>query len=175
MKKREFKTLALMGLTSGLLLSSDANANQGKIESGQLLASYSYKARGSSSNIAYQDPSKSKATDNNSGDDNPNDSNLGYHLMTEDELILELNDDGSRMYKSLSPEGKKLALQVASMRCAKTNPCAGLNACATDKNDCAGKGKCSGQGKCAVSDKNLAVKLVYEKMSKKRSNALRSY
>ena len=114
---------------------------------------------------------------NNSGDQssdsNANDSNLGYHLMTEDELMLELNDEGIKMFKSLTPEGKKLALQVASMRCAKTNPCAGMNACATDKNSCAGKGSCKEQGKCALSDKNLAVKLVYQKMYNKRVNAIK--
>ena len=189
MKKREFKTLALMGLTSGLLLSSQASANQGLSDQGLLLAASTQKAkcpgkngcpgitasRDNSSKTAYQDPSKaSTKSSDNSNSDGANGSNLGYHLMTEDELLLELNDEGSRMYKSLSPEGKRLALEVASMRCAKTNPCAGLNACATDKNDCAGKGQCKARGKCAVSDKNLAVKLVYEKMVKKRSDALRS-
>jgi hypothetical protein len=102
--------------------------------------------------------------------DDANDSNLGYHLMTEDELLLELNDEGAKMYQSLDPKGKELALEVASMRCAGTNPCGKLNACKTEKNDCAGKGSCKGTGKCAVSDKNLAVKLVYEKMKNKRSN-----
>jgi hypothetical protein len=103
----------------------------------------------------------------------PNDGNLGYHMMTEQELMLELNPEGVRMYKSLSPEGKALALQVASMRCNASNSCRGLNACKTDKNDCAGQGQCKGQGKCAIADKNLAVKLVYKKMQEKRSNALR--
>ena len=163
MKRREFKTLALMGLASGLLLSNEASATQGKLQNLSAINNNSTK-------IAFQ---SSKSSNNNSNED-PNDSNLGYHMMTEDELQLELNDQGNKMYNSLSPQGKKLALQVASMRCAKTNPCAGLNACATDKNDCAGKGKCQGTGKCAVSDKNLAVKLVYQKMAKKRSNALNS-
>jgi hypothetical protein len=105
-------------------------------------------------------------------DYDPNDSNIGYHVFTEDELLLELNDEGTKMYNSLSPEGKQMALSEASMRCAKTNLCKGLNACANEKNDCAGKGSCKGQGKCAISDKNLAVKLVYQKMNAKRSQAL---
>jgi hypothetical protein len=110
---------------------------------------------------------------NGSPSDDPNNSNVGYHLMTEDELMLELTDEGTQLYRKLSPEGKQLVLKVASMRCAGTNLCAGLNACATDKNDCAGKGSCKGKGKCGLSDKNLAVKLVYEKMAKKRADATR--
>lgn len=109
-----------------------------------------------------------------SSDKDSNSSNMGYHLMTEDELLLELNDQGYKTYMSLSPEGKALAREVASMRCNGTNKCKGLNACATDKNSCAGKGSCKGQGKCAISDKNLAVELVAKKMGIKRNQALQS-
>lgn len=103
-----------------------------------------------------------------------NDSNLGYHLLSDDELKLELNDEGYRLYMSMDEEGRKLAREVASARCDHTNLCKGLNACKTDKNDCAGKGKCKGQGKCAFSDKNLAVKLASKKMAEKRINALQT-
>lgn len=104
----------------------------------------------------------------------PNTGNLGYHLLSEDELLLELNDEGYKLYMSLDAEGKALAREVASARCNGTNKCEGLNACKTDKNDCAGKGKCEGKGKCALSDKNLAVKLVAKKMAAKRANVLQS-
>lgn len=150
MKKRELKHLALVGLTSGLMLTN--NQVEGKSDSNN------------------SSRSSSDASDKN----DPNDSNIGYHLLTEDELLLELSDDGAKMFNSLSPEGKQLALQVASMRCNATNSCSGLNACATDKNDCAGKGSCKGKGKCAISDKNLAVKLVYNKMADKRANMMRN-
>jgi hypothetical protein len=105
-------------------------------------------------------------------DNNPNDGNMRYHLMTEQELLLELNADGTRMYNSLDDQGKVLARKVASMMCQATNECKGLNGCMTDKNSCAGKGDCKGRGKCAISDKNLAVKLVYDKMASKRANML---
>lgn len=101
-----------------------------------------------------------------------NESNMNYHLMTEDELLIELSPEGEKLFKSLDPEGKKLALYTASMMCSGTNLCRGLNACKTDDNECAGKGACKGLGKCALSDKNLAVKLVAEKMKNKR-NALK--
>lgn len=104
--------------------------------------------------------------------EDPNAGNLGYHIMTEDEFLLDLNDEGYKLYMSLSPDGKVLAREVASSRCNGANQCSGLNACATDKNECAGKGTCKGTSKCAISDKNLAVKLVAKKMAEKRTQAL---
>ena len=98
----------------------------------------------------------------------PNAGNLGYHLMTEDEFLLELNDEGYNLYMGLTPEGKALAREVASSRCNGTNKCKGLNACATSSNACAGQGSCEGKGKCGISDKNLAVKLAAKKMGDKR-------
>ena len=92
--------------------------------------------------------SPDKASDKGD-DDPPNQSNMGYHLMSEAELLIELNDDARKMYNSLDDEGKELARKVASMRCAKTNECKGLNACMSDKNTCAGHGDCKGQGRCA--------------------------
>lgn len=158
MKKRDLKKLALLGLTTGMILSQDVQSNEmhDKIEISSLLAANT------------STDTKPKGTDTTS---NPNDSNLGYHLMTEEELLLELNTDGQRMYKQLDAHDKKMALEVASERCNNSNECKGLNACKTDKNECAGKGSCKGQGKCAIADKNLAVKLVYDKMQKKRSDA----
>ncbi len=97
-----------------------------------------------------------------------NDQNIGYHLLTEDEFTLELNDQALKTYQELSPEAKALARLVASARCNGTNECKGLNACKTDTNKCAGQGSCKGTGKCAFSDKNLVVRLVAEKMKTKR-------
>lgn len=119
-----------------------------------------------------QDPSKVSTNTDNYKEVDPNSENMGYYLMSEDELLLELNDEGTKIYKSLSPEGKKLAREVASQRCNGTNSCKGLNACQTDQNSCAGKGSCKGKSKCAISDKNLAVKLVAKKMAEKRNGAL---
>lgn len=96
--------------------------------------------------------------------------NRGYHLFTEDELMLELNAKHARIYMSLSPEGKELARKVASQRCQNTNYCKGLNACKTDKNECAGRGDCKGTSKCGFADKNLAVKVVANKMADKRKS-----
>lgn len=147
MKRKDFKSLVLMGVASSLLVSAQAMA----------------------------DTTDSSGSSTESSD--PNDGNLGYHLMTEEELFLELTPEAMAQYKALPPEGKKLAREVASMRCASSNLCKGLNACKGPKNDCAGKGECKGTGKCGLSDKSLAIKLVTdklakEKMSQKRNSAM---
>lgn len=146
MKKNEIKKIAVLGLATGFLISSQLHAED-KDKDLQ---------KKSESEIDY------------------NEGNLGYHLLTEDELLLELNDEGTKLYNSLDKEGKELARFVASQRCNHTNNCAGLNACQTDKNECAGKGSCKGTGKCAFSDKNLAVKVVGDKLMKdKRATVLK--
>jgi hypothetical protein len=148
MQKRRLNRLALMGILGGLLAVQHAHA---ETES--------------------KPPPPVEAAKDKAQPQDPSEGNLGYHLMTEDELMLELNPEGIKLYKSLDAEGKKLALEVASQRCGKSNKCAGLNACQTDYNACAGKGPCAGKGKCALADKNLAVKIVADKMAKKRAEA----
>lgn len=148
MQKRNLKKLAVLGLASGLLAASHLNAAE-----------------------ATKPDNKTTDTKGPSSA-NPDDGNLDYHLMTEDELLLELSPKGAQLYKSLDAEGKALALKVASQRCNGTNECKGLNACKTDKHDCAGLGECNSQSKCAFSDKNLAVKVVSKYMEQKRAKAL---
>lgn len=140
MKKVEWKKLAIIGISTGMLAT-----------------------------LPLAGATKTEEKKTTQTDVEEDDSNLGYHLMTEDELFLQLSPKGIKMYKELSQEGKGLALLVASQRCNASNPCKALNACQSSKNTCAGKGECKGQGKCAFSDKDLAVKVVSDKMAQKRS------
>lgn len=119
-------------------------------------------------------PPQEKQAKNSEKESDPNAGNMGYHLMTEEELLLELNDEGTKIYMGLDEEGRALAREVASARCNAANKCKGLNACKTDENDCAGKGQCKGKSKCSIGDKNLAVRLVAKKMAEKRGKALQS-
>ena len=77
--------------------------------------------------------STTKSSTIKTNEPDPNDGNLGYHLMTEDELLLELNAEGQKMYQSMDAKNKELTLKVASARCANTSECKGLNACKTEK------------------------------------------
>lgn len=162
MKKKDLRNLALIGISSGLLVSGQASAT----------ATATKPSTNQSSNSSSTTDSKDSesASLDKAKEYDPNDGNLGYHEMTEQELLMELDAEGVKMYNSLTPEGKALARQVASMRCNATNACKGLNACETEHNACAGKGKCKGTGKCAIGDKNLAVKLVRDKMAQKRND-----
>lgn len=152
MKKCDLNRLALLGVASGLIVLCQSTASAAESQAPDQTKS--------------ADKSADKKADKNN-DKNADDGNLGYHLYTEDELLLELNDQGIALYNSLDAKGKALARYVASQRCNSTNVCQGLNACATDKNPCAGKGPCKAQGKCAIADKNLAVKIVADKLAKK--------
>jgi len=199
MKKRDLKKLAVLGITSGLLISNQVTADSMGEDS---FDNYNFEKASPSSHCLgkngcpgfvdkckgkggcgnFKDACKGKGgcgglTADVDPDKSPyqppgdkNEGSMNYHLMTEQELLRELNDNGIRMYKSLSPEGKALALKVASNSCKGSNECKNLNACRSEKNSCAGKGDCAGKGICAVSDKNLAVKLVYDKMNAKRAN-----
>lgn len=90
------------------------------------------------------------------------------HLMTDSELMSQLNAEGKKTFQSLSPEGKKLALQLASQECKGKNACKGLNACKTPQNECSGKGGCKGTTPGPFTDKNVAVKVA--EMAQKRKN-----
>lgn len=157
MNKTDLRKLALMGLAGGIVLANGSSAEATNMPTTPTV----YLAAGSTT---------TKATTTSPAND-PNAGNMNWHLMTEKELLLELNNDGVTLYKSLTPAGKQLALKVASAMCNGTNECSGLNGCKTDHNECAGKGACKGKGKCAIADKNLAVQLVAKKMAEKRANA----
>lgn len=159
MKNKNFLELALLGLASGLMMSSASTEQSGSANTSP--------AAEKSTAI---DKSDKVNKDNDMQDDDPNKGNLGYHLMTDDELLLELNDDTTKLYNTLTAEGKALARFVASQRCNGSNECKGLNACETETNKCAGQGGCRGKSKCAFADKNLAVKVVAKKMAEKRAN-----
>ena len=121
-----------------------------------ILTTSSYAVNSSDSSLKDIDLNSDKSIDDDS--------------LTEKELLEELNDDGKKLYRSLGIHEKELALKVANQACQGFNECAKLNACRTAKNNCSGQGSCKGQSKCSFIDKNLAVKVVYNKtMAEKRN------
>jgi hypothetical protein len=73
-------------------------------------------------------------------------------MLTELELMTQLNAQSKAMYQSLSPEAKILVLKVVSQ-------------------GCMGDKECQEIGTAALKDPNLAVKLVSDKMAEKKRNA----
>ncbi len=93
--------------------------------------------------------------------------------LNEQDLMTKLDDNGKRLYGSLSPEGKKLALQLANQSCKGKNSCAGLNSCATQEHACMGKGSCKGTSKGPFVNKNDAVRVAAMHMAQKREDAVK--
>ena len=149
MKKNDLRQLALMGLAGGALLFTPSKTQATVDEKTPNTTQEKQEVKGE--NIDYSAADRA------------------YHKMSEKELLDSLDANGKKLYTELSAEGKKLAIAVASSKCSSFNTCKGLNACATEKNKCAGQGSCKGQSKCAFIDKNMAIKVVYEKMNNKRA------
>jgi len=95
--------------------------------------------------------------------------------LTETELLSNLNAEGKALYNQLTPEGKKLALKLATQACKGHNTCKGLNSCKTKEHECAGKGGCKGTSQCSFKDKNQAVKVAAQKMAEKRASLNKSH
>lgn len=91
--------------------------------------------------------------------------------LSQDALVNLLDAKTKRIFDSLDPEGKALALQLANQSCKGKNSCKGLNSCASDKNSCAGNGSCKGTSKGPFTDKNKAVQVAAKKMAEKRKAA----
>ena len=221
MNKKDLKKLALLGLTSGVMLGTggvQAANTQANTVSGSLLAhacgggcggkkanrsgcSSSYSSCGSQSNqpksgcSSYSScgganksdrgfvaggcgagscsnhNSSKGGTRNYIAEVNETLSTSSGQLMTEDQLKSQLNDQGKQTYNSLTPEGKAMAVKLASRSCKGTNDCKGQNACKADDHSCAGKGSCAGSSICSFKDKNMAVKIAAQKQAEKRTNA----
>lgn len=106
------------------------------------------------------------------GENSKNGTSSHATILTEQELVNKLDDNGKRLFSSLSPEGKSLALQLASQSCKGQNTCAGLNSCKTSEHSCAGQGGCKGTSPGPFKDKNEAVKVAAKKMAEKRQDAM---
>lgn len=89
-------------------------------------------------------------------------------LMSEQELNSQLSNEGKFLFSRLSPEGKSLAIKLASASCKGQNDCKGLGSCKTNEHACAGLNGCKGQSQCAFKDKNKAVKVAAMRMAEKR-------
>jgi hypothetical protein len=196
MKKVDYKKLALLGITGGLLMASQAitaDVVEGKIAGKGIvlaggcgdgkcggfnptrhtLGDDSKAPKPTSPTTAPEIPStlpnqKGEVADNAAAGKIATNVPRGH--MSEADLVKSINADSRDTYNSLSPEGKALALELANQACKGHNSCKGLNSCKTANNSCAGQGGCKGQSSCAFKDKNQAVKVAAMKMASKRAS-----
>jgi len=195
MKKIDYKKLALLGITGGILMASQVIVAADVAMSGQgtMLAGGcgggkcgGFNPTRNSNTDDMKAPAPSSPTSapqvpqtlpNQKGQLAENaiiqkDPSLSSHKgsMNEADLNKSLNHNSRDTFNSLSPEGKALALQLANQACKGQNSCKGLNSCKTANNSCAGQGGCKGQSSCAFKDKNQAVKVAAMKMASKRAD-----
>lgn len=139
MSKSRLKQLALLGLSSGLVVGCGGGSKSEK------------KAEEAKSDMGHQHKQMSESPDD-----------------AEAALLAQLDDKHRAMFHSLDAEHKELALQMAQQTCAGQNECKGLNMCKGAHNACAGQGSCAGTGGCGWSDQNLMIRVVMKHMAEKR-------
>lgn len=122
MKKSDFKKLAVVGMTGGMLLAGQAaNAETANKQESTLAHSCGAHSCGGSRNPQAQPATNScaaKAANKITADSDKTMSNMNTattkKLVTENELLSQLNDEGKRIYQGLDAEGKATALRLAS-------------------------------------------------------------
>lgn len=139
MNKDRMMQLALMGLTSGLVVGCGGG-----------------------------DKKPSDAKDLQDAVNDKKQQVSGGEQGAEATLLAELDDKHRAIYHSLDAKHKEMALEMAQQACAGQNECKGLNQCKGASNACAGQGQCAGMGGCAWSDKNMMVRVVMKHMAEQR-------
>lgn len=124
MSNSNFKKLALMGMVGGALLAQSPIVASEGVNSMNLAGHNGCGAgscgqrssgRGYTADASMETQSMdSRQMDNSRPMDGKNMNVSGRRMMTESELMSQLNSNGKDLYRSLSPEGKALALRLAS-------------------------------------------------------------
>jgi hypothetical protein len=130
--------LALLGLTSGLVVSCKMNENKQQPGGNQ---------KKTAGQVA---PAQQSMT------------------ADEKAFYNKLNMEGKKTFEQMNSADRQKAMRTANAGCQGRNECKGLGGCATDEHECKGENDCKGKGGCAVTDPNDAVKLVKEASSKNK-------
>lgn len=119
MKKTDFKKMALLGMTGGMLLSSQAQVSA-EVATNEVILAHSCGANSCNSKRSPQTQPTShscaaKAANPTADSDKAMPTmTTGYKTMTESDLMAHLNDEGKKTYAALDAEGKALALKLAN-------------------------------------------------------------
>lgn len=118
MKNSNFKQLALLGMTGGLLLASQSQANADVISNaGVILASNRCGANGcGTKSEQHVQPDSMTSTNSAMMQDMEHKQASAPKAMTESDLLDQLNDEGKKAYAALDAEGKALALRLANQQ-----------------------------------------------------------
>lgn len=115
MKKCDLKKLALLGIVaiaSQGTVQADEAKNEADVLSGIIAAGC---GGGSSGCSGMRTPRYLAESDDSTRSDSSYDTSYSSgQVMTEDQLLSQLSDQGRQIYQNLSPEGKALALKLAN-------------------------------------------------------------
>lgn len=145
MKKKDLAMLALLGLTSGMMIS----CKTGQHKEGQ--------------------PGKKDLPGKTAGQVAPS-----AQPMTAEEKAFygKLNAEGKRTFEQMNSADRQKSIQTANAGCKGKNICKGLGGCETDDHACKGMNDCKGKGGCAVTDPNDAVQMTKQSTMQQKRNGM---
>ncbi len=132
MKKKDLATLAMIGISAGLI----AGGCQKK-------------------------PKETNGGNNNNGS-HRNGNSAAQIAAEMKSFYNSLSPDAQKKFMSLDAKHKMMALEMANQSCNGKNACAGMGGCASADNACAGQNGCKGHGGPPVKDPNKAVNIQYK-------------
>lgn len=132
MKKRDLATLAMIGISAGLIAGGCQQNSKDKNNRNR--------NRGNGNNL--------HAAENMSADMQA--------------FYASLSPDAKKKFDQLDAQHKMMAMEMANQKCNGKNKCAGMGGCATAEHACAGENGCQGQGGAPVKDPNKAVEVQYK-------------
>ncbi|NGX60758.1 MAG: hypothetical protein K940chlam9_00226 [Chlamydiae bacterium] len=140
MKKQSLATLAVMGISAGLIVTGcDKNSEKNGAS-----------RNGSNSN------NKASAAEQMSP------SMKSFHNS--------LSNEGKKKFMELDAEHKMKAVEMTNQSCQGQNKCEGMGGCGSENNSCSGHNSCKGQGGKPVKDPNKAVKTQHNNQIEQRGH-----
>lgn len=112
MKKKDLKKIALLGIAGGCMLASQG-AVQADDANSEILPNVIAAGCGAHG-CNHGTPSSSGSSRGYVAEADENMMADSGQMMTEDQLMSQLSDQGKQIYNGLSPQGKSLALKLAS-------------------------------------------------------------
>lgn len=133
MKKRDLATLAMIGISAGLIAGG------------------------------CQQTTKDKDTKRGGNRTNGNGLQAAENMSADmQSFYASLSPDAKKKFDQLDAQHKMMAMEMANQQCNGKNKCAGMGGCSTADHSCAGENGCKGQGGAPVKDANKAVDIQYK-------------
>lgn len=121
MKKTNFKQLAVLGIAGGMLLASQSQVNAESNSEVVLAGQNGCGANSCSHKSQHVQPNNMLSDSNKELMQDMSRKTPSQKIISEGEFRSQLDDKGKRIYSTLDPEGKELALKLANQQGAEKN------------------------------------------------------